>query len=441
MGIVYGCPPVNATVIIMKNSIAVLSSVLFLAVASAHADDSTTPVRRAELATGIVYMFDSRGKMTGRGSGFFVNTNGYFLTNYHVIEGRHKGGITMQNGAKFAIRHVVNYSAKHDIALVLTTTNWQHHLEIADPSSTRSGLKINTMGAPRGLGWIHTIGTIEGVLYESYLGINAVQHNAKLEPGSSGGPAFDDNGFVHSINTMAMPRKVLKSSGQYTLSWDTPRFLGATASDIAAITKARERPTNLDYLARQYANHEVATWLLFACYETDYTIRYMRDSIKEMDIVRQRLVDSSKRGVSGRAKVVSDRSYWLNVDRFNDSIREFENLKTFVLPQMPMRDVSDPNIKGALNYWVSCIDQLNKTIDRMIKSQGASSQEFARTYDDVKLDFTQANDFYYHALSLSANAFKQYRPFSTKNIPDPLTWESVAELQRYYYDRGLELKK
>lgn len=425
----------------MKTLLAFILSGLTFSSISADYADTLSAVRRAELATGIVYMFDSRGQLASQGSGYFVNTNGYFITNYHVIEGRYRGGVQMQDGTKFGIRYVVNYSAKHDMALVLTTTNWPFYLEYADPGTTRSGLKLNTMGAPRGLGWTHTIGTVEGVLYESSLGINAVQHNAKIEPGSSGGPAFDDSGFVHSINTMAMPRKVLKSNGHYSLSWDAPRFLGATATDIAAIIKARERPTKLEYLAQQYANHEVATWLLYACSETDYTIRYMRDSINEMDIVRQQYADNTKRGLGGGSKIVSDRRYWLNVDRFNDSIREFEQLKYFVSSLMPMHDASDQNIRNAMNYWVSCIDRLNKTIDRMIKSQGASSQEFARTYDAVKLDFTQANDFYYHALTLSANAFRQYRNFSTKNIPDPLTWQRVNELQKFYHNRGLELKR
>lgn len=398
--------------------------------------NSADAVRRAENATVIIYAKSSAGM--SQGSGFFVHTNGWLLTNYHVIEGHKNAVASFRDGSKIPVKHVVAFSAKYDLALLQLATNSEHMLELADPSTTQNGMKIHTMGAPNGLGWTHTEGIVEGVLREREQGIDVLQHTAKIDHGSSGGPAFDEHGYVHTINTWGRPRKVQKTDGKYELIWDNPRYQGAYCRDITRFLKSKKNPQYLQVLAGKYANHEVAAWLLFACSETDYVLRNMRESIYEMDLIREQTVDTSRKTTRGTAKVISDIKYWSNVDVFNRSIDEFENLKYFILDMMPLAEISDPSLRTALNNWYTCIQNMNDAVDKMIESQGKNSQAFNRLYDAIKSHFLQANDYLYFTLKTSCSAFRAYRPYSTLN--SPVTNGRINELWDYYYNRRLELR-
>ena len=414
----------------------IISLAIILPISASAIDETSDVVRMAEDATVIVYTAIRGG--ISQGSGFFINTNGLLLTNYHVIEGASKGYISFRDGSKAPIRHVINFSAKYDMALLLVATNHPFTLSIADPVTTRNGMLLHTMGAPNGLGWTHTTGAVEGVLFEREQGIQVLQHTAKIDHGSSGGPAFDEFGKVQTINTWGRPRKVQKMNGEYQLTWLDPRFQGAYCRDISRFLALPAKPQYLTTLATYQANHEVATWMLFVCSETDYVLRYMRDSILSMDRIREQTRDTSHITVGGNARVVSDKVYWDNVDQFNNSIREFENLKEFVLINMPLPSSTDQSLRQAWKNWITCVENINEAVDKMIQSQGTDTAKFSRSYDSIKLDFTQANDFFYYTLRASLTGFQQYRNFSTLNSlvsPERLTY-----LARTYQNRGLELK-
>jgi len=420
----------------MNKNVIITSLAILLPVCALAVDATNDVVRMAEDATVIVYTAIRGG--VSQGSGFFINTNGLLLSNYHVIEGANKGYVSFRNGTKAPIRHVINYSAKYDIALLLVATNHPSTLAIADPETTHNGMLLHTMGAPNGLGWTHTTGSVEGVLFEREQGIQVLQHTAKIDHGSSGGPAFDEFGKIQTINTWGRPRKVQKSNGQYQLTWLDPRFQGAYCRDISRFLALPAKPQYLATLAAYQANHEVATWLLFVCSETDYVLRYMRDSILAMDKVRERTRDPSHRTIGGNARVVSDKIYWENVGHFNNSIKEFDNLREFVLTNMPLPSSTDPSLRQAWKHWITCVENINEAVDKMIQSQGSDTARFNRAYDSIKLDFIQANDFFYYTLRASLTGFQQYRNYSTLNSLVPP--ERLAYLARTYQNRGLELK-
>jgi uncharacterized protein YllA (UPF0747 family) len=157
-----------------------------------------------------------------------------------------------------------------------------------------------------------------------------------------------------------------------------------------------------------------------------------------MNTTRKQVLSDRSHNIDGSGKIISDKRYWVDVDQFNNAVQEFEKLKVFIIEQLPLNSASDPAVKKALNDWLTCIISVNEAVDRIVASQGKSTQAFGLACRLVKTDFTRANDFYYEALRTAANVSKKYRSYSTVN--SPVTSERITELLKYYYERKLELR-
>lgn len=384
----------------------------------------------AEAACGIVYCDNG-----SQGTGFFISTNGLFLTNYHVIEAAKSAYVKMRDGSKKRILFVANYSARPDLALLVVDAHPTNIFTIADPSDTQIGMKVYAIGGPHGLGWFRTEGIIEGI--REFMGTEAIQHTAKIEPGNSGGPTFDTSGRVHAINTWLAPRKVLKSNGEYEVSWGDPQYLGVSSRVILRFLALPKYKYSLATLAAYNSNAEIAAFMLVACEFTDLIIRDLHSSIAEMDIVKDIYYDPSYRTVGGKYPAIS-KNYWLNADNFVASADECAQLKKFIFSQFDAK-TSDRYLKEAIGQWTLCLDRINNAIDAIANSQGQSSRKMDAAVDKVIHEFTQANDAFYQTIRNSVAAYKTYRAYSTSSAPtDP---QLIKELSVFYYNRGLTFTK
>jgi len=155
-------------------------------------------------------MFYQAVPVEGMGSGTIVDSNGYILTNNHVIGGAEKIDVVLWDGEVLHGKLVSSCSV-HDIAVVQVEKKGLLAAELGDSDRLRVGQRVYAIGNPFGLsgGPTVTSGVISAVrrTIESQRGLleNLVQTDAAINPGNSGGPLLNLEGEVIAINTAIIP--------------------------------------------------------------------------------------------------------------------------------------------------------------------------------------------------------------------------------------------
>ena len=142
------------------------------------------------------------------GSGFIISSDGYILTNFHVIETAYMHNaplhVLMLDGTSYEAR-VVGYDADSDVAVIKIDATGLHPVSIANSDEIRVGQRVYAVGNPFGdLVYTMTEGIVsalERVVTVDGRSINTFQLSAAVNPGNSGGPVYDTNGDVIGIVT------------------------------------------------------------------------------------------------------------------------------------------------------------------------------------------------------------------------------------------------
>ncbi len=141
----------------------------------------------------------------GGGSGVVVSADGLVLTNHHVIDGEDDLSIRFASGA-VRPSHLLGTDPVGDIALLrIDDAHDLPHVDLAPESALRVGTEVVAIGNPFGLGNLDDVPTLtQGVLSTARMVrgdyTDAVQGDAPVNPGNSGGPLFDMYGRLLGIN-------------------------------------------------------------------------------------------------------------------------------------------------------------------------------------------------------------------------------------------------
>ena len=148
----------------------------------------------------------SSGTQEGLGSGFIITSDGYVLTNNHVVENATKITVMLKDGREFR-GQVVGTDTTSDVAVVKISGTNLPTVELGDSSTLTVGQKVIAIGNPYGLSQTVTTGVISALernvqasQTETLVGV--VQTDAAINPGNSGGPLVDLSGRVVGMNTM-----------------------------------------------------------------------------------------------------------------------------------------------------------------------------------------------------------------------------------------------
>ncbi len=147
----------------------------------------------------------------GIGSGFFLNGDGYLITNYHVIEKETKIEITVFQKAKdgfekkqFKKVKIEAINPFVDLALLKVEDLGDvkvKYVPLGDMGSVKVGEKVFAIGNPLGLERTVTDGVIS-MMDRAFQGLVYIQTNAAINPGNSGGPLFNLAGEVIGVTNM-----------------------------------------------------------------------------------------------------------------------------------------------------------------------------------------------------------------------------------------------
>src|ERR1700723_1116434 len=143
----------------------------------------------------------------GAGSGFVIDTEGHILTNYHVIQGAQTIEVTLGDRSRFKAK-LIGVDTRNDLALVkidpagrkLTT------LPLGDSRNLLVGQRVLAIGNPFGFQSTLTTGVVSSLgrtvqTRENTFIDEAIQTDASINQGNSGGPLLNSHGEVIGINS------------------------------------------------------------------------------------------------------------------------------------------------------------------------------------------------------------------------------------------------
>jgi len=172
-------------------------------------------------APGIFGDFDAQGTVTPvSGSGFIISSDGYIITNFHVIELAHTNdlpiSVILNDGSSYDAE-IIGFESNSDVAVIRIDATGLNPAFIGDSSKIRVGQTIYAVGNPFGdLVYTMTDGivsaldrpvTVEGKIIRTF------QFSAAVNSGNSGGPIYDTSGEVIGIVTAKVIRGNVEGIG------------------------------------------------------------------------------------------------------------------------------------------------------------------------------------------------------------------------------------
>jgi S1-C subfamily serine protease len=144
----------------------------------------------------------------GTGSGSIIDTRGYVLTNYHVVQDAYKVFVNLHDGSQFQ-GEVIGKDPENDLAVVKFDPAGKNlrTIPFGISDNLRIGQKVLAIGNPFGYDRTLTTGVISGVGRPMKTSTNLIindmiQTDASINPGNSGGPLLNSRGEMIGINTM-----------------------------------------------------------------------------------------------------------------------------------------------------------------------------------------------------------------------------------------------
>ena len=182
------------------------------------------------------------------GSGFIISTDGYVLTNNHVVDGADEIVVRLNDRSEYKAK-LIGADNKSDLALLKVEGKNLPSVKIGDSDTLKPGQWVFAIGSPFGFDYSVTKGIISALNRslptENY--VPFIQTDVPINPGNSGGPLLNMKGEVVGINSQIYTRsggfmglsfaipiddamdvvRQLKDTGQVTRGW-----LGVIIQDV-----------------------------------------------------------------------------------------------------------------------------------------------------------------------------------------------------------------
>lgn len=173
--------------------------------------DGSVAAAAAKIGPSVVTINVTSQQQQDTGSGVVIRSDGYVLTNNHVIDSAAGGAgsvsVTLADG-RVVPATIVGQDPSDDLAVVKVNVTGLTAATFASSAKLVVGQTVVAVGAPLGLSDTVTSGIVSNVARPVQTGnsstqavFNAVQTDAAINPGNSGGPLVDLNGSVVGINS------------------------------------------------------------------------------------------------------------------------------------------------------------------------------------------------------------------------------------------------
>ncbi|MCX2778750.1 DegQ family serine endoprotease [Microbulbifer thermotolerans] len=172
------------------------------------------------------------------GSGFIVSSDGYVVTNNHVVDGADEVVVTLTDRREYEAK-IIGTDTRSDLALLKIDADDLQTIRWGDSEKLKVGEWVVAIGSPFGLDYSASAGIVSAMgrsipneNRENY--VPFIQTDVAINPGNSGGPLFNLKGEVVGINSQIYTR----SGGSIGLSFAIP---SSVARDVVEQLKEKGR--------------------------------------------------------------------------------------------------------------------------------------------------------------------------------------------------------
>lgn len=141
----------------------------------------------------------------GVGSGFILSSDGFIMTNAHVVEGADEVMVTLTDKREFTAR-IVGVDKRTDVAVVKIQATGLPAVKVGDINRLRVGEWVMAIGSPFGLENTVTAGIVSAKQRDTGDYLPFIQTDVAINPGNSGGPLINMRGEVVGINSQIYSR-------------------------------------------------------------------------------------------------------------------------------------------------------------------------------------------------------------------------------------------
>jgi serine protease Do len=162
----------------------------------------------------------------GVGSGFILSSDGFIMTNAHVVEGADEVMVTLTDKREFKAK-IIGYDKRSDVALVKIDASGLPAVKVGDVNRLKVGEWVMAIGSPFGLENTVTAGIVSAKQRDTGDYLSFIQTDVAINPGNSGGPLINMRGEVVGINSQIYSR----SGGFMGISFAIPIDEAARVGD------------------------------------------------------------------------------------------------------------------------------------------------------------------------------------------------------------------
>jgi len=169
---------------------------------------------------------DDEPQTKGVGSGFILTSDGYVLTNAHVVDGADELLVTLPDQREFKAK-LIGADKRSDVAVVKIEATGLPAVKLGDVSKLRVGEWVIAIGSPFGLENSVTAGIVSAKGRDTGDYLPFIQTDVAINPGNSGGPLINMRGEVVGINSQIYSR----SGGYMGIAFSIPIDEATRVSD------------------------------------------------------------------------------------------------------------------------------------------------------------------------------------------------------------------
>lgn len=162
----------------------------------------------------------------GVGSGFILTTDGFIMTNAHVVDGADEVLVTLTDKREFKAK-IIGTDKRSDVAVVKIEASGLPAVKVGDVNRLRVGEWVMAIGSPFGLENTVTAGIVSAKQRDTGDYLPFIQTDVAINPGNSGGPLINMRGEVVGINSQIYSR----SGGFMGISFSIPMDEAVRVSD------------------------------------------------------------------------------------------------------------------------------------------------------------------------------------------------------------------
>ena len=157
----------------------------------------------------------------GTGSGMIISSDGFILTNAHVVENSTTANITLSSGNIY-LASVVGRDENVDLAVLKVNAQNLAKVDFGDSNTAEQGDEVFTLGYPFGIKG--DVSFKEGTISRKIIdGANAyIETSAEIHPGNSGGPLVNAEGNVVGVNSASFGQSIKGISVGETIKFAIP---------------------------------------------------------------------------------------------------------------------------------------------------------------------------------------------------------------------------